>query len=373
MDLLLTASSWMADADDVAGAAVDGSYLGLVVFVAIALGVSFLCSIWEAVLLSTPRSHIGVLVEQGSAGGKQLQHMRREVDRPISAILTLNTVAHTVGAAGAGAEATALFGSAWFGVISAVLTLLILIFSEIIPKTLGTVYCRGLAPFTGVSLTWLVRLLGPVVWVLEFMTRLLKPKEQSPTVTRADLQALAAISAEEGGLDADEALTFHNLLRLEQVRVKEVMTPRTVIEYLDERATVGEVLDGDLPRFSRLPISPHDADDISAYVLRSELLERGIKGERDTVLKDFAHPLVVVPLGASVADAFDRLLGQRHPMLLVADEFGGTAGVVTLEDTLETLLGREIMDESDRTPDLRELAREKGPLDRPGEAGKQAP
>ena len=221
--------------------------------------------------------------------------------------------------------------------------------------------------------TLLVIGLKPIVWVLDFMTRFLKPKHDGPSVTRADLEALALISAQEGGLDADEAETFRNLLRLEQVRLKEVMTPRTVLEYLHEDLTVGQVLDGDMPRFSRLPLSPSDADGINGYVLRSEILERGVRGERDTKLREFAHPLVVVPLGGSVGDALDRFLRQRHPILLVADEFGGTAGVVTLEDALETLLGQEILDESDRAADLRAVARQAGPVDRPGEVGKRPP
>jgi len=335
-----------------------GSHFELLVYVSVALGVSFLCSVWEAVLLSTPRSHVELMVQKGTRGGERFKRLRRNVERPISAILTLNTIAHTVGAAGAGAEATLIFGSAWFGVISAVLTLLILIVSEIIPKTLGTVYCRRLAGITGTSVTVLVNVLYPVVWMLELLTRAFKPGSAGPSVSRAELQAMAAISAEEGGIGSGEARTFENLLRLEEVKVREIMTPRTVLFMLPIDLTVGELLKaGDLPPFSRIPITSGDADDIEAYVLKQDVLERAANDEDDVTMGALRRPIEMVPLGASVASALEQLAGKRSHLLLVVDEYGGTAGIVTLEDIMETLLGREIMDESDRVADLQEMAR----------------
>jgi CBS domain containing-hemolysin-like protein len=352
MDLLLTAPTLAEPAADL------GSHVKLLTYIAVALGISFLCSIWEAVLLATPRSHVELMVEAGSRGGAHLRRMRQNVEQPISAILTLNTIAHTVGAAGAGAEATIIFGSAYFGVISAVLTLLILVFSEIIPKTIGTTYCRSLAGMTGVSVHALVRLFYPFIRLMELLTRLLKPKKKGPSVSRAELQAMAALSAAEGGIRLAEQRTVDNLLRLEQIKVRDVMTPRTVIFSLAEGRTVGEVLDGEqLPPFSRIPITPGGADDIRGYVLRQDLLERAADGDRDVVLADLARPMDVVPQSSSVAHALDLLSGRREHILLVADEFGGTAGLITLEDAMETLLGREIMDELDRVADLQELAR----------------
>jgi CBS domain containing-hemolysin-like protein len=337
-----------------------GSHLTLLVYVAVALSVSFLCSIWEAVLLATPLSHIELMVQGGSKAGKHLQQMRRNVEQPISAILTLNTIAHTVGAAGAGAEATRIFGSQWFGVISAVLTLLILVFSEVIPKTLGTVYCRRLSGFTGTSVHALVRIFYPFVRVFDLMTRAMRPKHRRPTVTRAELAVMARISADEGGLQKGEQRTFENLLKLSEIKISEVMTPRTVIFMLPETSTVGELLSrGDLPPFSRIPISPGSADDIRAYVLMQDILERGVNDEDDITLHELGRPLEIRPGTASVASVLDFFIDQHAHILLVVDEYGGTAGLVTLEDALETLLGREIVDESDRVADLQDLARQR--------------
>ncbi len=335
----------------------NGSHGKLLAYVAIALGSSFLCSVWEAVLLATPRSHVALMVQRGAMGGKRLQRMRRNIERPISAILTLNTVAHTVGAAGAGAEATLIFGSAWFGVISAVLTVLILVFSEIIPKTLGTVYCRQLAGFTGVSVHALVKVFYPLVRLLELVTLLFKPERKGPSVTRAELQAMAAISADEGGIDRAEQQTVENLLRLETVKVRDIMTPRTVLFVLPETTTVADFVAATLPPFSRIPVTPGGADDITGYVLKSDVLERAANDEHDVRLAELVRPLDVVPTSASAAHVLGRLADARSHVALVADEYGGTAGLVTLEDVMETLLGREIIDESDRVVDMQELAR----------------
>ncbi len=342
-------------AETVAG---DGSHLTLLVYVAIALGTSFMCSVWEAVLLSVPLSHLQVMADKGKAAGRHLLEMRRSVEQPISAILTLNTVAHTVGAAGAGAEATLIFGSRWFGVISAVLTLLILIVSEIVPKTLGTTYRRELAGFTSGSLRVLIKLLAPIVAVLEVLTRVLRPRKSEPTVTRAELQAMARLGAEGGGLAEGESRIVENLMQLEGIRVGEIMTPRTIVTALQAGRSVGEVLDGeDQLVFSRLPVYTENLDDIQGYVLRHELLEHGRDGKRDTPLRELVRPLASLPVSGSVARALERLLAEKEHICLVLDEFGGTAGVLTLEDALETLLGREIVDETDTAEDLAAVAR----------------
>ena len=199
------------------GAAGAGEWSALIFYVVLALGISFLCSIWEAAMLSTPVSHIELLVQQGNKAGSIMQGLRQNVEHPISAILTLNTIAHTVGAAGAGAEATAIFGSEFFGIISAVLTLLILVFSEIIPKTLGAVYAKPLTPFTAYSLRALLWVMKPAVFAFEFVTRSMRPREEAPTVTRSELQVMARISAEEGGIRDRENRIVANLLQLADV------------------------------------------------------------------------------------------------------------------------------------------------------------
>ncbi|MHC4846226.1 MAG: CNNM domain-containing protein [Planctomycetota bacterium] len=347
----------MPEADLVAA---PGSPATLAAYVAVALGVSFLCSVWEAVLLSTPISHLQVMADKGKKSGRRLLQMRRRIDRPVTAILTLNTIAHTVGAAGAGAEATQIFGSRWFGLISAILTVAILVFSEIIPKTLGTAYCRQLAGMTGNSLAVLVRALAPVVAVLEQITRLMRPKRRGPTVTRAELGAMARVGAEEGQLDESEQLILENLMQLDMVKVRDVMTPRAIMFALPASLTVGEALDGpEELGFSRIPVYGRDHDDVKGYVLRHDIFERAASGHREEHLDVLARPIASIALGSSVAQALHRFISDKDHLFLVVDEFGGTAGLIALEDALETLLGREIVDESDTVVDLQALARQR--------------
>jgi CBS domain containing-hemolysin-like protein len=335
-----------------------GEWGMLAAYIIMALGISFLCSIWEAAMLSTPVSHIELLVQQGKQSGLVMQGLRQNVEHPISAILTLNTIAHTVGAAGAGAEATAILGSQFQGIIFAILTLLILVFSEIIPKTLGAVYAKPLTPFTAHSLRILLQVFKPAVFAFDFFTRAMRPSEEAPTVTRSELQVMARISAEEGGIQERENRIVANLLQLAEVQVETIMTPRTVVVMFQEEQTVGEVMRSYrfLP-FSRIPIYAESADDVRGYVLRHEIYRRAAADEHDVTLRDIARQLDVVPATNSVAQVLDEFIAKQDHIFLVIDEYGGTAGLITLEDTVETLLGIEILDESDKVADLRQLAR----------------
>ena len=348
------------------GATGAGEWSALVFYILLALGISFLCSIWEAAMLSTPVSHIELLVQQGNKAGPIMQSLRQNVEHPISAILTLNTIAHTVGAAGAGAEATAIFGSEFFGIISAVLTLLILVFSEIIPKTLGAVYAKPLTPFTAYSLRALLWLMRPAVFAFEFVTRSLRPSEEAPTVTRSELQVMARISAQEGGIRERENRIVANLLQLAEVQVETIMTPRTVMLMFQERQTIAEIMQTQavLP-FSRIPVYGESADDIKGYVLRHEIYKRAAEDEHAVQLRDIARKLDVVPETNSVAQVLDEFIAKQDHIFLVIDEYGGTAGLITMEDAVETLLGIEILDEYDPVADLRQLARRRyqGQLD----------
>lgn len=340
------------------GAEGSGEWSALLFYIIVALGISFLCSVWEAVMLSTPVSHVELLVEQGDAAGIIMQGLRQNVERPISAILTLNTIAHTVGAAGAGAEATAIFGSEYFGIIGAVLTLLILVFSEIIPKTIGAVYAKQLTTFTAYSLRVLLVILAPAVFTFEFVTRLLRPSEEAPTVTRSELQVMARISAEEGGIQERENRVVSNLLQLADVQVETIMTPRTVVLMLQKDLTVGQVIEQHkIIPYSRIPIYDETADSIKGYVLRHEIYKRVAADEHDIKLEAIARPVHVVPETNTVAQVLDEFILKQDHLFVVIDEYGGTAGLITLEDTVETLLGIEILDESDRVADLRQLAR----------------
>lgn len=330
----------------------------LVVYISLALGASFLCSVLEAVLLSVTPSYVAKIEEQNPKAGERLRHLKVDIDKPLAAILSLNTVAHTIGAAGAGAQAQVVFGQEWVSIMSAILTLLILIVSEIVPKTLGTTYARQLAGFTGASLHLLVKGLRPVVALLEAMTRMLRPSEEEPAVTRSELAAMVRLSAEGGGLEPGEGRIVDNLLELQAVRVSDVMTPRTILLALPGATSVGQVLDDGVElSFTRIPVFGRDIDDVLGYVLRHEVLERAAAGQRELPLSELVRPLPELPRGASVATALERFIAEKEHICLVVDEFGGTVGVVTLEDALETLLGREIVDESDPAADMAALAR----------------
>lgn len=362
-----------------------GTLSGLLLYITLALAVSFLCSILEAALLSTSHSHIQLLIEADIRSGRLMQDHKANVERPISAILTLNTIAHTVGAAGAGAEAAAIFGSEWIGVISAVLTLLILVFSEIIPKTLGAVYWKQLTPFTAYAIRLLVLLLFPAVWAFEQLTQLMRPEEVAPTVTRSELEVLARISAEEGALQERENRILTNLLQLQNAHVYDIMTPRKVLMALREDLTVREVLEQYpvLP-YSRIPIYSENMDDIGSFVLRHDIFRRGAGGQMTVTLRELGRKLHAIPETNTIARALDEFIARQQHIFLAFDEHGGTAGILTLEDCIESLLGIEITDESDIAADLRQLAQQRysqqmalleqvEPPDKPDETAPQGP
>jgi CBS domain containing-hemolysin-like protein len=347
-------------AGPVGGGDVAGTWGGLILFVAVALGVSFLCSILEAVLLSTSISHIETMANEGKPAGKLMQKHKSYVERPISAILTLNTIAHTVGATGAGAEAVGIFGSEWVGLISAVLTFLILVFSEIIPKTLGATYWRQLTGFAAYLTEFLVIILFPAVWFLEQTTRVLKSQEEGPTVSRDDIEALARLSTSEGTLLAQENRILRNLLHLRNVQIRDIMTPRTVVFTLHQDTTLGEVLQENpsIP-YSRIPIYNENIDDIAGFVLRHDVFHNYANGAKDKPLIELKRDIHAVPETNSVANVLDEMMSNGQHIVLVIDEYGGVAGVLTMEDAIESLLGIEITDESDLVADLRKMAQQR--------------
>lgn len=341
----------------------------LLVFLALALLVSFLCSILEAVLLSITPSFAAVLEEEHPRAGARLQGMKEDIDRPLAAILSLNTIAHTVGAAGVGAQAQVVFGSQYMAIISAVLTLLILVFSEIIPKTLGARYWRQLAVPAVAVLRWILWLLTPLVWACLLITRWLAAGEKPLSLSREEFSAMARQAEAEGVLESDEARVLHNLVRFSSLRVSDVLTPRVVVEILDEAVQVGELRERlQNIRFSRLPVYQGSAENITGFVLRSELLNLLAQGEEQTLLKDVRRDLLVIPETQSLRNVFRQLLTRREHLAMVVDEYGGFCGVVTLEDIVETLLGLEIMDEADSIDDMRKLARRRW-LERAEELG----
>ncbi len=333
-----------------------GSLTLLILYVTLAIGVSFLCSIMEAVLLSVSPAYIGALEATKPDVAARLRELKSDVDRPLAAILTLNTVAHTIGAAGAGAEAAGYFGSNAIGIFSAVLTLGILVLSEIIPKTLGAVYWRGLAPLVSRLLKPLIYLLYPLVLMSQWFAKLLTRGEKGGDVSREELAALADIGAEEGVFQHGEARLFKSLLRFESLRVSDVMTPRTVVVAFPEDTTVQQLVESKRP-FSRYPVYAENRDSITGYVLLSDALARVADDDHETPVGELRRELVAVPESRSVLELFEDLVEGGEHIAVVIDEYGGTAGIATLEDVIETLLGLEITDETDTTEDMQVLAR----------------
>lgn len=327
----------------------------LITFALVALGFSFLCSIMEAVLLSVTFSYVVALETSEHPAGKMLEKLKRDINRPLAAILSLNTIANTVGAAGVGAQAAAVYGSSALGIASGTLTLLILVFSEIIPKTLGATYWRGLAPFVAYGLAVLIPLMYPFVSLSRVITRALG-RGQEPS--HEELKAIVELGERSGLFRNRESSILRNLFRFPSLQIKDIMTPRPVLFALDGNRTVSEIVrDHPAIPFSRIPIYLKDVDSIIGYVLLGDLFTSHATGKEDRNLVSFRRDIISVPTTLPLSSFFDRLLDSREHIALVIDEFGGTAGIATMEDVVETLLGMEIVDEADQTEDMQALAR----------------
>ncbi|MFD0915957.1 CNNM domain-containing protein [Pseudahrensia aquimaris] len=332
----------------------------LIIYVLIATGVSFLCSILEAVLLSVSPSYLGALKKQNPSVGNKMAALQKDIDRPLAAILTLNTIAHTIGAAGAGAQAAAVFGDASLTIFSIILTLIILFASEIIPKTLGATYWKSLVPFVTRVLPVLIFLLAPLVWCSQLLSKLVSGGKAKGVVTREEIAALADIGREQGVVGEQHSRIVRNLLRFHKVTVEDVMTPRTVVYAQPASTTVGEMVAHmeDL-RFSRIPIYEDSIDNVVGIVLKNDLFAAALRSETDKPLSALKRDAMRVPAATTLEDFFAMLLEQDAHIAIVDDEYGGMDGVATMEDVVETLLGLEIMDEMDDTADMQALARER--------------
>lgn len=343
----------------------------LILFVILAIGVSFLCSILEAVLLSITPSFVESTEENNPKLADKLRGLRKDIERPLAAILSLNTIAHTVGATGAGAQAAVVFDDTGVGIFSAVLTLGILVLSEIVPKTLGATYWRALAPFTVRTLPLLIVAQLPLVWMSQWITRLLKSGKGSDEVSRDEITALTTAGQRLGVVEEDETRVVSNLFRLPQIAVHEVMTPRTVIEHVPGDTKLGDAVMGrDNFPFSRMPVTGENIDEITGFVLTRELLVAALRDEKDRPVSDFARALPRVPEDTDLDSLMDLLMGQDAHIAVVEDNYGGTAGLVTMEDILETLLGSEIVDEHDEAEDLRKVAKQQAKKKREANDGK---
>lgn len=334
----------------------------LLAYLFFAIGCSFYCSVAEAVLLSISPSFIAAMKESRPQAAARLESLKSNIDRPLAAILSLNTIAHTVGAAGVGAQAAVVwpeYGNA-VGLASAIMTLLILIFSEIIPKTIGALYWRQLGPTIASSVRWLIVLLYPLVWISEKLTKLLAGDSAPHIVTREELAAMAEIGEQQGVLDAGESRILETLICFRDIRVDDVMTPRSVIIGFDENDTVGELHEQlSLVPVSRLPVFHGKLDDVTGFVLRVDLLLAYSRGETNRPLSDFRRDIVSLPADTSLPTVLEHLLQRREQLAIVVDQYGSVVGLVTLEDVVETLLGLEIVDEHDNEVDMQRYARER--------------
>lgn len=332
----------------------------LILYLSLALTFSFLCSLMEAVLLSTPISFLFVKQEKAYKSASRLIAYKKNVDRPLSAILSLNTVAHTVGAAGVGAQAVKVFGEASFGIVSALLTLLILVLTEIIPKTIGARYWRNLTVFVSHSIKYTMILTYPLVLISSLITRVFSGQEGEKTTSREEFSVLANIGKEEGIFGDKEHKIIHNVLRLKTIRVSEIMTPRVVVSSADEAMPLSEFKEHKtLLHFSRIPVYEESPDNITGYIFRQQVFESIAEDEDEKKLREIKREIMVVHERSNVFNIWDKMLKAKEHIALVVDEYGGIEGIITMEDIIESLLGFEIVDEKDTVADMQQYARER--------------
>lgn len=337
----------------------------IITYMLVALVLSFMCSVLEATLLSTPMSFITTLEAQGKNGALRLKNYKTEIDRPIAAILIINTIANTVGASLVGSSAADYAQEAGYphdmviGVVSAVFTLLVLTCSEIIPKTIGSTYWRSLALPASRVIHTLVIITFPLVWILEKITGLIADNSKQVAVSREEVSAMVNVGEEEGVIEKEEKRMIQNLLKLDEITAHEIMTPSVVVTMADSSMTVRELYDTEkYNHYSRIPIYDDDNEDyITGYVLRQTILEYLTEDKFQTTLKELARPVLYFQEDTSVGDIWEALLAKKEHISIIIDEYGAIRGIVTLEDVIETMIGSEIVDEKDEVVDMQEYAK----------------
>ena len=324
----------------------------------VSIAVSALCSVLEATLLSTPLSYITGLEDQGVKGAKRLKKLKQNTERPIAAILCINTIANTVGASLVGSLVMKVYGNTLVGVFSAIFTLLILVFAEIFPKTIGSTYWRRLAiPASGI-INVMIFIVFPIVWVMEKLTKFISDNADQVSVSREDISAMVSVATEEEVIEKDEKKMIQNLLKLDEITAHEIMTPSVVVEMASGNMTAKELYDKDLVH-SRIPVCDEENDDyIIGYVLRQTILEKMAEDKFDAKLKEIVRPILSFQENESVGTIWEKLLEKKEHISIIIDEYGTFRGIVTLEDVIETMLGKEIVDETDEVVDMQELAKE---------------
>ena len=332
----------------------------LLAFLLSAMCISFLCSLLEATLMSTPLSYVTMREEEGYKPAVKFKQYKQESSRPIAAILSLNTIANTIGAAGVGQQATIVFGSAWFGVVSAITTILILVFSEIIPKTIGTTRWKSLMGFTTVVLTGLIYLLYPVVRLVELLTNLISPKEPDTMVSREEVSAMANVAEEGGDLEEDENTIIQNLINMDEVIASDAMTPRVVCDIAPETMTAKQFFkDKRYLHHSRIPVYDKDEEYITGYILWMEAVQLMAEDKFDVTLGSIRREIQSFPKDKPLDEIWDVMIEKDEQISVIIDEYGCFQGILTLEDVIETLIGDEIVDEMDTVRDMQQLARDK--------------
>lgn len=324
----------------------------------LSLAVSALCSVLEATLLSTPLSYITGLEDSGVKGAKRLKKLKQNSDRPISAILCLNTIANTIGASVVGSLVFEVYGDAMVGVFSTVFTLLILFFSEIIPKTIGSNYWRTLALPASVIINVMIIVTFPLVWILEHVTRLISSHSNQISVSREDISAMVSVATEEDVIEKQEKKMIQNLLKLDEITAHEIMTPSVVAEMADSSMTIREFYDSDNSHSRILVYDDDNSDYVIGYVLRQTVLEKMAEDKFTMTLREILRPILSFPEDEPVGNIWEKLLEKKEHISVIIDEYGTFRGIVTMEDVIETMLGQEIVDETDEVVDMQEYAKE---------------
>ncbi|MCI2282481.1 hemolysin family protein [Colwellia sp. MSW7] len=331
----------------------------LITYLIVAIGVSFVCSILEAVLLSVTPTFVAQQLKENKKGAKKLAQVKDKLDHSISSILILNTFAHTMGAAGVGAQAIHVFGEQKETLIAFLLTLCILYFSEIIPKTLGATFWRNLAIPSAYVISLLVKLVYPFVWFSSLLTRMFN-QGNSDVITREELLTVAALSHKGGTLDRQESQLVENILNLREVKTEDILTPRSVVHALAKEITISEAISNEkTANFTRIPVYDGTIDNVAGVVIKADLYENERQGNGTLALSDVISPIWRVSESLPVLNLLDLFIKRNEHIFIVEDHFGQTAGVVSLEDAIETFLGREIIDESDQVENLQKLAKSK--------------
>lgn len=328
----------------------------------LAIFVSALCSFCEAVLYSIPASRVEILARSGKLSGKLLKRLKSDIHQPITAILTLNTIANTMGAAIAGASAAAVFGDAYLSWFSAIFTFIILIFSEILPKTIGVLHNREVASWIAIPLFALVKILTPVVWIIKHATMLIPGYDKKAEISAEEIHAMAILSRQSGVIDTQQEGIIKNIIELKHRTVREAMTPRTVTFTLDKNLSVEEaqLMKAQWNRHSRVPVYDKNPNDIAGIVLRKDVLLCAAEGNERRTLASLMKPVHFVPETAQLNIILLEFFERRQHLFCVVDEYGGMTGVISLEDIIEEIVGREIIDETDPSKSMREIARDKG-------------